>query len=342
LTNQLPSIPVVETDADFPLATLRQRASDAQALMDLATRGVPRTALRGLDAISRRWLARQSGSHLDEVDAVARLLGRPGAYFLSVNYEWGCTCRVMPSAGNAAGTRLVRVLDWRTRGLGRFCLAARVQGRGIKSFTTLTWPGYTGVLQAMAPGRFAAALNQAPMRQKTSLYPLDWAMNRATVWRRRAPTPAALLREVFETADDFEEALAMLWDTPIASPAIFIIGGVRSEQMAIIERQEDAARVHGGEGVAANHWMTADWTGLARGEDSHGRSKFLAATEIGAAPPGSPAGQGTGHQAAFEWLKPPVLNDRTRLALIAEPATGRLTVQGFENGAPATNVLELV
>ncbi len=34
------------------------------------------------------------------------------------------------------------------------------------------------------------------------------------------------------------------------------------------------------------------------------------------------------------WLKPPVLNPTTRLALYAEPAGGRLVAQGFEAAGP--------
>src|SRR6185503_10125388 len=88
---------------------------------------------------------------LEEARAHA-LIGRPGAYFLSVNYEWGCTCRVAPSP-EGKSARLVRVLDWVTEGLGRYVIAARVAGEA-GPFVTLTWPGYTGVLQGMAPGRF--------------------------------------------------------------------------------------------------------------------------------------------------------------------------------------------
>ena len=68
-----------------------------------------------LDAISRRWLAKQDSGYLPEIDAIARRLARPGAYFLSVNYEWGCTCKVGPSPDQKSA-RLVRVLDWLTPG----------------------------------------------------------------------------------------------------------------------------------------------------------------------------------------------------------------------------------
>src|SRR5258705_3928936 len=50
------------------------------------------------------------------------------------------------------------------RGLGRYIIAARIHC-DADAWLTLTWPGYTGVLQAISPGRFAAAVNQAPMEQ---------------------------------------------------------------------------------------------------------------------------------------------------------------------------------
>ena len=194
----LKPIPVHDVGPAYPLETLELEQARANALIDGATRGVPRSALRALDAVSRRWLAKQDSAHLDEIDAIADRLGRPGAYFLSVNYEWGCTCRVGPSP-DGSSARLVRVLDWVTHGLGRHVIAARVAGAS-GPFVTLTWPGYTGVLQAMAPGRFSAALNQAPMRRPLGSFYLDWAVNRGRVWRMPHVTPAHLLREVFETA----------------------------------------------------------------------------------------------------------------------------------------------
>ncbi len=160
----LPAIPVVETGANFPLETLTAHKARADALLDIASRRYPLRALRALDRVSRAWLARWNNAHLDEIDAIAKILDRPGAYFFSVNYEWGCTCRVAPSPDRTSA-RLTRVLDWLTPGLGSNLVAARVSDAAAGPFALLTWPGYTGVLQVMAPGRFSAALNQAPMRK---------------------------------------------------------------------------------------------------------------------------------------------------------------------------------
>lgn len=324
---ELAPIPVIETGAEFPMATLLAEEARTHALLDRATRLVPRAGLRVADALSRRWLERWGNPLLPEIDAIASRLGRPGAYFLSVNYEWGCTVGVRPCP-DARTARLVRVLDWRTKGLGRYIVAANVRApAGL--FTTLTWPGYTGVLQAMAPGRFSAALNQAPMRKAGGGFlPLDWAVNRVRIWRMPHPTPAHLLRTVFETATSFAEAKQVLTEHPIASPAIFSLAGLEACETCIIERTEEAACVHDGPAVAANHWQTPSWRGRPRGNDSAGRSRLMSQAACGLDP-------------GFAWLKPPVLNKCTRLVMVADAAGGRLIAQGFERDGPATLPLEL-
>ena len=321
------SIPVLETGPGFPVATLEARLATAQALIDDATRHVPRRALAMLDAVSRRWLVRARSPHLAEIDHVARLLARPGAYFLSVNYEWGCTVRVGP-APDGQSARIARVLDWATPGLGRHIVAAHVKSPAGR-FLTLTWPGYTGVLQGMAPGRFSAALNQAPMaRSGGGLLPLDWAVNRSRVWRSDALTPAHLLREVFETASTFAAAKNMIIHTPIASPAIFSLAGVSAEETCVIERRELTAHVHSGSTACANHWQAPGWRGRARGVDSHGRLRDIRASEPLSFNPD------------FAWLTWPILNKRTRLVMIADAARGRVLAQGYEASGPATAVLD--
>jgi len=322
----LPRIPVLDVGSAFPLETLQSEKERAHALLDTATHFVPRAALETLDAVSRCWLERWENDHLAEIDAIAAELGRPGAYFLSVNYEWGCTCSVRECPEERTA-RLIRVLDWRTPGLGRNILAARVPGKA-GPFTTLTWPGYTGVLQGLAPGRFAAALNQAPMRKAVGLYPLDWAAGRVNVWRQPHTTPAHLLRSVFEECRSFAGARRRLIDTPVAAPCIFSLTGLAPDQMCIIERTERSAHVHDGQGIAANHWQAPGWDGRARGRDSLGRAALMRK-----------------HTArldgVFPYMLPPIRNDRTRLVMEADATLGTLVAQGWEAEGPATEVLKL-
>ncbi len=327
MSADLSDIPVVKTGPDFPFETLLAHPKRAVDLIHGATRLVPRTALRALDAVSRRWLLRCSKLHVREIDRIASQLGRPGAYFLSVNYEWGCTCRVAPSP-NGETARLIRVLDWRTPGLGHHVIAVKVEGCAAGPFVSLTWPGFTGVLQGVASDRFCAALNQAPMRRPIGLYALDWAANRARVWGMTHPTPAHLLREVFEKAPDFESAKQMLIKQPIASPAIFLLSGTRGSEMVVVERTESDARIHEGPGVAANHWIAKDLRGKARGIDSAGRARAM--EDVPTVMDGS-----------FGWLRKPILNPRTRLVMIGDAASGQVVAQGFESDGRATNVLEI-
>lgn len=326
-SESLAPIPVLDTGPSFPMETLLAEEARAHALLDQVTVPLPSAALRQLDKVSRRWLAKWDNAHLAEIDAIAERLGRPGAYFLSVNYEWACTCRVAPGPDRKSA-RLVRVLDWRSPGLGRHVIAARVQSpRG--AFVTLTWPGYTGVLTGMAPGRFSAALNQAPMRKAIGFYVLDWAVSRRRVWTMPHPTPAHLLRAVFETAADFAEARERLTREPISTPAIYSLAGLRPSETVVIERTETEARVHVGPNVAANHWEAAGWRGRSRGMQSAERAAMMHCIMAEMA-------------TDFSWLKPPILNPTTRVVMVSDAAEGRLVAQGYEDMRPATEPLDLV
>ena len=327
LDHDLPAIPVVNAGADLAYETLMAQETYAHALLDGATKGIPRQVLKALDRVSRRWLVKSSNAHLLEIDRIAERLARPGAYFLSVNYEWGCTVGVHPSS-DGQSARLIRVLDWRTSGLGRYVIAVNVDG-GSGPFTSMTWPGYTGVLQAMAPGRFSAALNQAPMpKAGGGLYPIDWMANKVKIWKTSHETPAHVLRSVFESADSFEDARRILIETPIASPAIYSLAGIKPNELCIIDRTETEAFVRDGAGSAANAWQAPDWLGRDRGLDNAGRSSQMMKEIV------EPCAL---LDSDFKWLKQPILNDCTRLAMIADAGRGTLSARGFEKLQPVTS-----
>ena len=109
---------------------------------------------------------------------IAATLGYPGIWFLNGCYQWGCTALAREQAG---APWLARTLDWPFPGLGRYLEVARMQGPA-GAFDNVGWPGYVGVLTASAPGRFAAAINQAPLWRRTRhpwLRPYDMALQRA-------------------------------------------------------------------------------------------------------------------------------------------------------------------
>jgi hypothetical protein len=320
-----PAIPVLEVEGDWVIAALERSLPRLHALLDLATRRVPGSALRLADAASRRWLEQHRAPRLAEIDRVAAIVGRPGAYFFNVSYEWGCTSRAAPAA-DGAGAELLRVLDWPDPGLGRHVMALVIHSPA-GPWLTLTWPGYVGALQGMAPGRFSAALNQAPLEGPTGIRALDWAATRRAVWRRPHPPAAHLLRRVFETAPDYATARRLLSETPIAAGAIFALAGTVAEESCVIERRPEASHLRDGPAAAANAWTAPGWRGRARGMENTERREMMAA--LAPRPETDAAG-------SFDWLRPPLLNDRTRLVFRANAASGAYAARGYERDGPAT------
>lgn len=324
--HQLPEIAVLEAGLHWPLETLETATRQVHALLDEATAHYPAAILRVGDAVSRRWLARTKNPHLSEMDRIAAHIQRPGTYYFNISYEWGCSTAAGPSP-DGQSARLLRILDWPTNGLGRNIVAVRVSG-SAGSWINLTWPGYTGVLQAMAPGRFAAAINQAPMDMPVGIMPVDWAVNRSKVWRSSDPTPAHLLRHVFEQADCYDEAFKLLVNTPIAAAAIFTLSGLGPDDACVIERKPNDVHVVEGPASAANEWQMPRWRGRNRGDENDLRREIVACYNLALC-------------SNFDWLQPPVRNPTTRLALIADAESGHIVVQGFEYDGPATRVLSL-
>jgi hypothetical protein len=193
------------------------------------------------------------------------------------------------------------------------------------------------VIQAMAPGRFAAALNQAPLRfadgrMLGGVYPLDWVAARRRLWETPHPTAAHVLRQAFERCASYAEAKAFLTTAPIALPAIYSLAGLASDETCVIERAETSARVHGGTAIAANHWhgapeRTGPWCGHARSRDSRDRARLM---------PDLCADLTTD----FSWARAPVMNGKTRVLMVADARAGRLVAVGIERRVPATRPLD--
>ncbi len=325
-----PPVPIFDVGARGGAGLLAAAPERARRLLDLAERRYGRLPLRLADARSRRWLSRTGNPYLAEIDAVAAAIGRPGAHMLNLSFEWACTAAVGPDPAGP-GARLMRTLDWELDGLGEAVIVARQEGPA-GPWLNVTWPGFVGALTVLAPGRFAAAINQPPMRV-TRLGPfgmpavVDWLAARAGVLRSAALPPAHLLRRVCETAPDYAAARRMLAGTPVCIPVFYTLCGPGRDQGCLIERTEEEAFCFEAPICAANHWLTPGRSGRPRTAGSAARQALLAR-----------------HMAAaerFDWLEPPVLNARTRVAVVANPATGRLLVQGVEAARPVTAPTQL-
>lgn len=321
------TIPLIEAGKAGPIVLIEEEPDRLQDILACARDHYGDLLLKLGDRVARRWLEKSGNPYLPEIATVSDLAAPVGAYVLNTSYEWACTTGLAPDP-EGGGNRLLRSLDWPLCGLGRNVVVAMLEAEA-GPYYSVTWPGYAGVLTAMAPGRFSAALNQPPMARATFLFPLDWGLVRLRMLMRPELPPAHLLRQAFEVCATYEEARELLISTPVALPVFYSLSGVEPEQCCIVLRTADEATVLDGPGSIANHWPEAPRAGYDRGWDSPGR---LAAMEAARTLP---------HPDPFDWVAPPILNPTTRLAVAANAATGTLLVRGYEKDGIATRNFRL-
>jgi len=348
---ELAPIPIVDLREGGPVRRAGEADVRARGLRDACVNWLPRPAaalLPALDKATRRWLRRSCSPYTQDVEAIAATLGFPGIWFLNGCYQWGCTALACDE-GNVPW--LARTLDWPFPGLGRYLEVARMRGPA-GDFDNITWPGYVGTLTATAPGRFAASLNQAPMRRRTRrpwLRPLDMAINARRTWRIRSIPPDHLLRQAFETCTNYRVARHLLETTPVARPAIYTLVGILAGERCVIERQEDSFSTREDVTAAANDWLHSvwPWEARVRAEVLLTRTYEEAAQNSRTRRAQIAAWNGQLAKGGFGWVTPPILNSQTRLAVELCPARGILRVIGYEPVAgqelpvPATLLCEL-
>src|SRR5215471_19367738 len=316
---RLPEIPVIDVRDSGPADLARRGEAHMHDLFLQARRMLTPPILTAMDSVSRRWLDRAANPYRDEIAEIAALLGKPGVHALNTSYEWCCTSGVCNDPGN--GVRLLRVLDWHQPGLGRNVVVAWQRGPA-GDFANITWPGFVGTVTALAPGRFAAAINQPPMMSWGATLPFDWLFGRVKVWRSQALPPVHLLRQVFERCATYEAAKQMLSETPLCVPAFFVLAGTRRGEGCVIERTAEQAALREMPAAAANHWVTLPQRGR-RDVASCERLAQMEAALMEASP----------------WRTSPIINRDTRLVAEMNPANGTMTLQGWERNGPATATL---
>lgn len=320
------SVKLIEMSDSAASGHVRHREAEALAVLDACLGWLPLGGwlARLADPIVCAWMKRAGTPYAAEIDFVALTLKRPGIWLLHGAYLFGCTAL---ADDTAQGPRLRRTLDWPFPGLGHLVEVRRQRGPAGE-FLNVTWPGFVGVLTAVAPARFAVSINQAPMRRRWRtplLLWLDYALNALDGLRSsgRLP-PEHLLRHVFETAASFDEARHRLETAPVARPVLFLLVGTKPGERIVIEREETKARTHRDDTVFANDWRERHpkWRPRGCGEGEPFENNIRRRTALAA---------WTGRDAdEFAWVTSPVLNGCTRLSVEMCPATGQLTVAGWE------------
>jgi hypothetical protein len=332
----LPVIPLIDARSDAlttadPAAVRALRDTICGSFRPIVVRALPLA-----DRIARRWLARSTSPYLAELDAIAAHTRTAGTYAINLSYEYGCTTLARADGPGLAPT-LRRTLDWPFRGLGRAAIVAHRSGPAGEFFD-VTWPGAVGTLTAAAPGRFAAAINQAPLFRRSQaeiLRTVDYTRNLVwTLSRERGMPPLHLLRHVFETAATFSQAWSPSRRSSLPDPCYSHVG-CESDEIAVIERRERDATVYVGASSVANDWRDRQigWEPRPCALEDRKLDSVTRRATIEEAVSRSPR--------PFSWVVPPVRNWNTRVAVEMNAGEGWIRALKLEpcndvDAAPVT------
>jgi hypothetical protein len=318
----------IDSPCDWP----RIRRDKLEQTLDLAIGHVPAPLLALGDRLALAWLKANDNPWRATIEAIGREIGRPGVALMNLCYEWGCTTA---TGRSTAGPALVRTVDWPLVGIGRY-VTVTVERTQHGPVAFVTWPGFVGAASAFAPGRFALAVNQAPLPRISGSPGLDWFLAVTGRFLSGGLPLVHLVREAALHACNFEEAVDLIVSCRrVVAAGIVVACGTRRGETAVIERFLRRSTIHrdGDDDLcAANDWLSS---GIRCWPRAPGRTQEDRAADcrrrvdaLRRSFPGRPED--------FSWVTPPVLNDNTRAALFCCPADGRLAVRGFDRHADGT------
>lgn len=309
-------IPIIDIGTQGFDALVTDFSHYTDIILDEAVKSYTKYGLKFGDVFSKHWANKSEVLYKNELRNIEKKIGT-GAWMLNFSYEFGCTTAVVPD-----GPKLLRVLDWALPGLGKTLVAVKKES-DAGSWINLTWPGFVGSVQGMAPGRFAAAINHAPPSDTGLGFYGDWVAGKLNIFSRTSMPPTHLLRLVFEQCETFEEALNMLLHTPICAPVFYTLVGCHPGDIAVIERLPNSYVCHDGLSCAiSNHWISEGMPGRSHSVDTVERLETMQ---------NHLDGRGW-HPPAFCWLDPPILNECTRLVFEAHPSIGEIIACAYEDG----------
>lgn len=202
-----------------------EQRAQARDLLDIYSRdaGLNNEAIALVAQTIRPFLA---ADHLQEIEGLAQQLEVPteavivgNAYYDLVKTALACSAFAIDAPG---GPLHARNLDWWTQNdlLSTSTLVSCFTGAPAGDFISIGWPGFAGMLSGLAPGRFAVTLNAVLSDEPQQL----------------AMPVGLLMRQVFEEARNFDEAVERLSTAPLSCDCLLLVSGVRPGQMLVIER----------------------------------------------------------------------------------------------------------
>ena len=141
-----------------------------------------------------------------------------------------------------------------------------------------------------------------------------------------------LLRQVIESCTTFAAAREALEQTPLSRAVIYTLVGCAPHERCVIERTDDAFVSARGRHRAANDWVPSrpGWEGRI-GTRRFLNCSFAEAARLSRARRDALAnGVGRLRAGGFDWVREPVLNPYTRLAVAMNPARGLMRAVGYD------------
>lgn len=138
---------------------------------------------------------------------------------------FGCTAGITWIKG--LGNIHLRNMDYDAVGLGN---ATRIFifKQGKRKFITVGMLGLVGVLSGMLPKKYAVTINYAPTTEMPTFSGYE---------------PLMLLREVFESCDSYEEAVAELKNSRLSTGVFYVVSGSKKGQACVIERTKRTSSI---------------------------------------------------------------------------------------------------
>ncbi len=221
----LPHLPIdLHLAPDKRWAGLSDYRTEAQKLCDSYTRD-----LGGMELLTS-FLDEYVAAHVpaayrEEIASIAAIIDRPIAQVYAANLYYdamrtliGCTAFAIDTAD---GPLHARNLDWWTESnaLNKYTCIVDAE-TAVGPYQAVSWPGFMGVFSGVAKGRFALTLNAVVSNEPQAL----------------AEPVTLLLRRVFDTAPDYQAALTLLAQSPIAADCLLLLTGTDPGEMVVIER----------------------------------------------------------------------------------------------------------
>ena len=170
-----------------------------------------------------------------ELSGFAKQCGIPLTEMMLIQFMYEASSCCTSIVINDPKTKLpvhIRTMDWGMEKLKALTIEVEFWKNGAPLYVATTWPGYVGVLTAMKPEAYSVSVN---FRVKGDSY---WTNLKQTItycW-----PIGFLLRAVFESENDYDNATACLRNSNLIAPVYFTCCGVNWNQGCIITRDRSA------------------------------------------------------------------------------------------------------